>query len=529
MAADGPEARAARPPPSEVGGTYSKYVLAVLVLVYILNFLDRQILSILNENIKADLGLTDAQMGFLYGTAFAVFYALFGLPLGRLADVWLRGRLIAIGLTFWSLMTSLSGLAQNYVHLAAARIGVGVGEASATPAAFSMLSDYFPKRQRATALAIYSSGIYLGAGLGLGIGGYVVDAWNQAWAGGGAPMGLRGWQVAFLLVGLPGLLLAAWVASLREPVRGQADGIFAPAHPQPFRAFFSELRAVLPPLTLWHLAALRAGARGIAFNLSIAAILAGAAWGMTLLLGSPAQWIALALGLYATATWAHGLGLQDRPAFEIIFRGRTIRYVGIGFAMLAFTGYGIGYWMPPFFIREHGLSPGEAGFILGGFAALGGFIGVNVGGLLGDRWKMRNVNGRLWMGVLTAVLPLPLVFWMLTTDNTTLALGLALPVTILTTMWLGPGASTVQDLVLPRMRGTASAAYLLVITFLGLAMGPYTIGMLSYKLGSLQAAMLWSLLGAVLVVGSCLLAMRSLADDEQSLRDRARAAGEPDV
>src|SRR5947209_9361599 len=122
---------------------YPRYVLGVLVVVYVLNFLDRQILSILAERIKADLGATDAQMGFLYGTAFAVFFAVFGIPLGRLADVWDRRRLISIGLSFWSAMTAISGLAQGFGQLAAARIGVGVGEASASPAAFSMLSDSF--------------------------------------------------------------------------------------------------------------------------------------------------------------------------------------------------------------------------------------------------------------------------------------------------------------------------------------------------------------------------------------------------
>src|SRR6185503_1911625 len=127
----------------------ANYTLGVLVVVYVFNFLDRQIVSILAERIKADLGVSDAQIGFLYGTAFAVFYALFGIPLGRLADVWDRRKLIAIGLAVWSGMTALSGLARNFGQLAAARIGVGVGEASASPAAFSMLSDYFPPAKRA--------------------------------------------------------------------------------------------------------------------------------------------------------------------------------------------------------------------------------------------------------------------------------------------------------------------------------------------------------------------------------------------
>ena len=136
---------------------YSWYVLGVLVLVYVLNFVDRHILSILANDIKRDLSLTDADLGFLYGTAFAVFYSVFGIPLGRLADSWYRVRLMSFGLALWSIMTAVSGFSRSGIQLTTARIGVGVGEATANPAAYSLISDYFPQRLRATALAVYSS------------------------------------------------------------------------------------------------------------------------------------------------------------------------------------------------------------------------------------------------------------------------------------------------------------------------------------------------------------------------------------
>ena len=145
---------------NKVGGWYSHYVLCVLVIVYVFNFIDRNILSILSQDIQADLGIDDAQMGFLYGTVFAVFYAVFGIPLARFADVWVRKSLISIGLMFWSVMTFCSGLAHSFPVLALFRVGVGIGEASASPAAYSMLSDYYPTRIRATVIAIYSSGVY---------------------------------------------------------------------------------------------------------------------------------------------------------------------------------------------------------------------------------------------------------------------------------------------------------------------------------------------------------------------------------
>src|SRR3954451_21966272 len=180
---------------------YGWYALLVLLLVYAINFVDRQIISILAQDIKHDLQLKDAQIGFLYGTAFAVFYALFGIPLGRLADSWYRGRLIALGLGLWSTMTALSGFASSFAMLATARIGVGIGEASASPAAYSMISDYFPKERRATALSVYSSGLYIDGGLSLPICALVSSRWTRLHPNPRpAPLHPRGWQAAFLAV-----------------------------------------------------------------------------------------------------------------------------------------------------------------------------------------------------------------------------------------------------------------------------------------------------------------------------------------
>ena len=137
-----------------VGGPYAYYVLAVLFVVYIFNFIDRQILAILLEPIKHDLKVSDTALGFLTGFAFAVFYTFAGLPLARIADRWVRRSLIAISLVTWSMMTALSGLARNFTELALARIGVGIGEAGASPPAHSLLSDYFPPEKRATVIAM---------------------------------------------------------------------------------------------------------------------------------------------------------------------------------------------------------------------------------------------------------------------------------------------------------------------------------------------------------------------------------------
>lgn len=512
----------------EIGGPYARYVLGVLVAVYVLNFLDRQIPSILAERIKADLGVTDAQMGYLYGTAFAIFYALFGIPLGRLADVWDRRKLISLGLGFWSLMTAVSGFARSFSQLALARVGVGIGEASATPAAYSLLSDYFPRERRATVLAIYSSGIYIGSGLGLFLGGVIVNRWDRAFADGGAPLGLVGWQAAFLAVGLPGLLLALWSASLREPRRGASDGLVTTsvADSKPGRALLHELAAVLPPFTLWNLHRLGAGGRGLAANLATAVVVSGAALGMTRWLDNPAQWWSLALGAYAAFSWRQSVTLRDPPSAALIFRSRSMVFSCLGFAFLSFGGYSLGFWMAPFFTRVHGLPIEKVGFLVGGTYALGGWLGVTFGGWLADRLRRSSPTGRLTVGMLNAALTVPLALAVLWTPATGVALFLNLFLNLVAAMWLGPGASTVQDLVLPRMRAVASAFYLLVVTLIGLALGPYTVGRLSVATGDLRLAMTLGLAANAVAFTFFWLARRTLAEDEATRVERAQAAGE---
>ncbi len=519
-----------------VGGRYAKYVLAVLVLVYIFNFIDRQILSILAEEIKADIGISDAQLGFLYGTAFAVFYAVFGIPLGRLGDVWVRKSLISIGLAFWSLMTALSGTARSFLTLGAYRIGVGVGEASATPAAFSMLSDYFPPSQRATALAVYSSGVYIGAGIGIFLGGWIVDAWPAAFPDGDTPFGLRGWQAAFFAVGLPGLMMALWVGSLREPIRGQSEGVTqAVPHPHPFRELARELAAVVPPLTLRTLWRAGVGPRGMLINLAFATGVAVLAWLLSGWLGSPEQWIALGIGVYAAFSWAQGLARRDPPTFAMIFKSRALIYASLGFPSIAFVTYGIGFWAAPFFMRVHGVSASEVGTFLGLAAALGGWIGVTAGGILSDFFKRRRSNARLYMGYATVVLSVPVALWMLSTKNLYLAYALNFVFAIVSPLWIGGAATLVNELVLPRMRATASAFYILMITFIGLALGPYSIGKLSDALTqggmssgeALRTSMMVGVAPFALTLLFLLLASRHVKADEDSRVERALAAGEP--
>ncbi|MEO1136918.1 MAG: MFS transporter, partial [Pseudomonadota bacterium] len=190
---------------------YRGYVLFILVVVYTFNFIDRQIVGILAVPIKADLGLSDTQLSLMGGLAFALFYTFLGIPIAMLADRRNRTWIITIALTVWSAMTALCGLAQNFLQLFLARLGVGVGEAGGVAPAYSLISDYFPAEKRARALAIYSYGIPVGSALGILLGGVLTSYLD--------------WRAAFIIVGLAGVAIAPiFRLTMREPERGGLDG-----------------------------------------------------------------------------------------------------------------------------------------------------------------------------------------------------------------------------------------------------------------------------------------------------------------
>ena len=209
-----PENKYARP-------AYRYYVLVLLTLVYTFNFIDRQLLAILQESIKADLLLSDSQLGLLTGFAFAIFYVTAGIPIARWADNANRRNIVAQAIGTWSFMTAISGAVQNYTQLLLARVGVGVGEAGGSPPSHSIISDIFPPERRAGALSFYSMGINFGFLLGFLLGGWLYEFFN--------------WRVAFVVVGVPGIVIALIVRfTIAEPVRGMADQRQAAATTEPF-------------------------------------------------------------------------------------------------------------------------------------------------------------------------------------------------------------------------------------------------------------------------------------------------------
>lgn len=231
--------RPAAPPSS----SYRYYVLGILVLVYTLNFLDRQILGILAAPIKAELHLSDSQLGLMGGLAFAILYSTMGVPVAWLADRSSRAWIMTTALALWSLFTAVCGFAGSFWQLFAARVGVGIGEAGGAAPAYSLISDYFPKQQRGRALAAYSLGIPIGSGLGVIFGGLIA-----AWIG---------WRAAFIIVGAVGLLLAPiFRLTVRDPQRGGADAEVSGkvAVPAPAPGFREVLKVLLPKRSFWLIA-----------------------------------------------------------------------------------------------------------------------------------------------------------------------------------------------------------------------------------------------------------------------------------
>ena len=199
---------------------YPWYVVSVLMLAQTCSFIDRMIMGLLVEPVRATFGISDTQYSLLAGFAFSLFYALMGLPLARIADSKSRRALIAAGILVWSVMTALCGLAKGFWGLFFARVGVGVGEATLSPAAYSLITDYFPKRTLAIALSVFTVGVTIGSGLAYMIGGKIVTYVESLGMVTLPLLGeLHGWQVTFLLVGIPGVFIALLMATVKEPER----------------------------------------------------------------------------------------------------------------------------------------------------------------------------------------------------------------------------------------------------------------------------------------------------------------------
>lgn len=521
------------------------YALALVALTNAISLLDRNILAILAPRIKTDLGIGDAEMGLLYGTVFALFYALFSLPLGRLADGWVRTRLLAITLAFWSLATALAAAAQGFALLALSRLGVGIGEGAAQPAGFSLVFDHYAKPRRGFATAVVAAAIALGLGGSSVLGGVTADWWDHLHAGGAAPLGLKGWQFAFLVAALPGFILAALLWRMPEPQRGRLDGIESPPDPRPVRASLALLGAVTPGANWLAMAGRRAGAGYWRINLAATVLVIAGAAVLTritsalsprppLHIGALAvnphalQWGVVGFGALVVVNLLQRLRLADRPTSEVITRSPALLLcIGVG-ALQMMINYGTMGFTPSFLMKHYGLSPATTGLQFGVLAGALGIIGPLIAGPLSDRINVRFPGaGRAWV-TLASLSASPLIaIWVYHAPAPAAFYARFVLYSLVLTAWYPPLYAIMFEQVLPRMRGITSSLYIIVTTLFGIGIGPFVVGMISdANGGNLAAAILainWVAPAIVVMLIALVLRVRG---DEERLIERAQRGGE---
>jgi MFS family permease len=514
---------AAAPTLSERAQPFAYYALLLLTLANFVNILDRLIPSILVQNIKADLHLNDAQLGFLLGTALAVFFAIVGTAIGRTSDLVSRKWTMVVGLTTWSAFTALGGAATNFATLSAARVGVGAGEAVGIPCSHSLLSDYFPARNRATVIAVYLSGTFLGGAAALILGGWFLQHWPQLCAT--LPFehacSLPSWKATLIAVGLPGLPLAVLIAGLREPHSPQRQ------HAPLGQVLLKEFAASIPPftaLTIFKAGGLRAFGHHL---LLIAGLLLGA-WLMIRVTGDVAQWASIALGAYAIIAWGQIQKYRDPALYRLTFGCPTFVLAMMSSGIVACISASVQAWTAPFAMRTFSLAPAQIGLSIGLTVAAGSAIGVITGGRMGDKWKLVDRRAPVWIAMICVVVGLPAE--LLTVYAPTyhrFLMGLVV-YSLFMAGWSGAYAALIQDLVLPRMRGTAAAVFTLTTIVIASGAGPYWAGKVSTVTGSLLNGLLSvQLLLPVAVVILLLTAKRLKSETAVSRRARAESAGEP--
>ncbi|MGD9562365.1 MAG: spinster family MFS transporter [Pyrinomonadaceae bacterium] len=376
------------------------YALITLFAINTANFFDRLILGAVGEPVRKEFGLGDASLGLL-ATAFTLLYAFVGLPLGRLADIAPRKYILSAGVFFWSLMTAGTGVAQSFWQIFAMRLGVGIGEASCAPAATSLIADLFPSEHRAKAMSIFMLGLPIGIGLSFAVSGSIAQAY--------------GWRAAFLIAGVPGIVLAVACLFIREPVRGQ-----------------------LEPGAAAGLRETRDGKNPVAI--------------------------------------ARGADLYRR-----ILSSPTMRWLIISGVIHNFCLYTLSSFMTPYMMRWHGMDIRDASInamLINGVFTLPGLL---FGGFVGDAAKSHRAGGGLLLAAFATLAAVPLLWLAVSaarTDAITFVAAMGGAFALMYFYYSNVYAA-IQDVVEPRLRGSAMAVYFFAMYLLGGALGPYLTGLLS--------------------------------------------------
>ena len=417
---------------SKKSNAYAWYVVLLCMLAYIFSFIDRQILALMIEPIKADLNLSDTQFSLLHGLAFSLFYAFMGLPLAYLADRFSRPKIIAVGIVFWSIATALCGLSKSFIQLFFSRMGVGVGEATLSPAAYSMFSDMFSKDKLGRAVAVYSSGSFVGGGIAFLVGGYVIGLLKNMSLIEVPLLGaIRAWQMAFILVGLPGVFIGLlFVLTVRDPQRkGQ-----------------------------------RLDAQGYVEKTSM------------------------------------------KKAFKFIKKHRTTfgcHYFGFTFYAMAL--YCLISWTPAFYMRKYGLTPTEAGYMLGTVMLVANTLGVFCAGWLNDWFIQKGrkdapmITGV--MGIVGLIIPM-IVFTQV--SELWLSVALLVPAMFFASFPMPISTTAMQMLAPNQIRAQISAVFLLISNLVAVGIGTTLVALMTDKIfgNPLMVGMSLSIVGAC----SCVMA-----------------------
>jgi MFS family permease len=432
---------------------YAAYALGLLTAINLLNYLDRNVIFALFQPLKHDLGFTDTQLGWL-GSAYILVYSLAALPFGVLSDLRSRRAVIAGGVAVWSAFTFLGGLVRSFWQLFACRAVVGIGEAAFAPAASSLVADYYPGRSRAAAMGVLSAGLALGGLLGILLGGAIEQHY--------------GWRVAFMMVGVPGFLLALLASRLIDP---------------------SE--------------------RGVRIVCRARSI---------------------RMGKLDRTPFGHDAGTALDGLLDVlrrVLRTPTLVYVFVAGAMISFGMNGLVGWGPTFVTRKLGISSGDAARLLGITGLIAGVSGTLVGGLLADWWLKRNPRARVLTVALGMLMGGPLTVWLMTVRDPAsfrVLFGLAF---FFLSWYNGPLSATVFDVVPGRISATVAGTFFLFIHLAGDAIAFPLVGTLSDRFGLERAMFVLpavSMAGGMVVLGAAGKVMRDVARVEaESVEADSRA------
>ncbi len=475
---------------------YGTYALALLTVINVVNYLERNVIFALFEPIKRDLNLTDAHLGWL-GSAYVLVFSIAALPAGVLADLKSRSFMTALGVAVWSAFTSLGGLVRGFTQLLVCRAAVGFGGAAANAASTALVADFFTGTMRAVAMSIFTAGLALGGVLGI--------------LAAGQLEALYGWRVAFMALGLPGFGLALLAAQLRDPLRASS--------PPPILRQLRDLGMGVTGLVRRCLPLLA----GLAVGL-VAAYLADRRFGSDSALDAAVFSIAAAGGLaWNIVLWVRRARLTQRGAnghvasgmesalqeliggFHTVVRTPTLVWVFVGGAMISFGMNGIIGWAPAFMTRELHLTVAQASLLLGKWGLIFGIAGTLSGGFLADWLQRRYAWARVVVSSIGFLVGGPLAIWLLTIRDLSLFIPVFSAAFYFLTWYNGPLTSVIFDVTPRRISTTVAGAYLLFIHLAGDAVALPLVGFLSDQFGIARAVIIlpiMALLGAVVVLGA---------------------------